>query len=200
VPYFALNSKRAAFRDELMSNQPRVAKVLAALLISMTVGAIVLMALGNHPPSAGLFSLSSYYRLNPIEKATLSRAAQYPDRWRCIEVYYSGIKAGNIEQLTSLNGLSRPEHINCHFIVCNGLGGDDGQIQTTEKWQRQWSCIPGKTWYGNGQTIRICVIADGKTALPTNLQTKRAEALIEALSRKFHIVPQSIYYPSNWRK
>jgi hypothetical protein len=182
-----------------MSNQPRVAKVLAALLVSMTLGAIVLMALGNNPPSAGPFCLSSYYRLDPIEKAVSSQAAQSPYRWNCIEIYYSATKAGNIEQLASLSGLANPEDINCHFVICNGLGADDGQIQPTEKWQRQWSIVPGQTWYGSSQTIRICVIADDKTIRPTNFQIKRVEALVEALSRKFNIQPEYIYYPGNWK-
>ena len=182
-----------------MSNQPRVAKVLAALLISMTIGAIVLMALGNNPPSAGPFCLSSYYRLDPIEKAISSQAAQSFYRWNCIEIYYSATKAGNIEQLASLSGLASPEDINCHFVICNGLGAGDGQIQPTEKWQRQWSIIPGQTWYGSSQTIRICVIADDETIRPTNFQIKRVEALVETLSRKFNIQPEYIYYPSNWK-
>ena len=182
-----------------MSNQPRVAKVLAALLISMTTGAIVLMALGNDPPSAGPFCLSSYYRLDPIEKAISSQAAHSPHRWNCIEIYNSATKAGNIEQLASLSGLASPEDINCHFVICNGLGAGDGQIQPTEKWQRQWSIIPGQTWYGSSQTIRICVIADDKTVRPTNFQIKRIEALVEELSRKFNIQPEYIYYPSNWK-
>ncbi|MHC4157915.1 MAG: peptidoglycan recognition protein family protein [Planctomycetota bacterium] len=181
-----------------MSNQPRVAKVLAALLISMTAGATLLMALSDDPPSAGPFCLSSYYRLNPIEKAVTSRAAQSPNRWNCIEIYYSDTKAGNLEQLASLNGLARAEDINCHFVICNGLGANDGQIQSTEKWQRQWSIIPGKTWYGTGQTIRICIIADGNSSAPTSFQIKRAEALIETLRRKFDIHPDNIYYPGDW--
>ena len=182
-----------------MANQPRVVKVLAALLVSMTAGAIILMALGNNPPSAGPFCLASYYRLDPIEKAICSQAAQSPSRWDCIEIYYSDTKAGNIEQLASLSGLASPEDINCHFCVCNGLGGGDGQIQSTGKWQRQWSIIPGRTWYGSGQTIRICVIADGKTTHPTDFQIKRTEALIQGLCRKFDIQPESVYYPSNWQ-
>ena len=188
----------AVFRDGAMPNQPRVAKVLAALLISMTAGAIILMALGSNPPSAGPFCLSSYYHLDPVEKAVLSRAAQSPGRWNCIEVYYSGTKAGNIEQLASLAGLASPEDINCHFVVCNSLGGGDGQIESTEKWQRQWSIIPGRTWYGSGQTIRLCIIADGHTCRPTDLQIKRTEVLIEGLCRKFDIQPQRVYYPGDW--
>jgi len=194
-----LRALRVVFKDGNMSNQPRVVKVLAALLISMTAGAIILMALGNNPPSAGPFCLSSYYRLDPIEKAIFSRTAQFPERWNRIEVYYSSTKAGNIEQLASLNGLASSDDINCHFCICNGLGGSDGQVQTTERWQRQWPVIPGRTWYGSRQTVRICVIADHKTAPPTDFQTKRTEALVEALSRKFEIAPQSIYYPADWQ-
>jgi hypothetical protein len=182
-----------------MSVQPREAKILAALLISMTAGAIALMALGNNPPSAGAFCLSHYYLLGPVEEAISSRVAQSPERWDSIEIYYSGTKAGNVEQLASLSGLSGPEDINCHFCLCNGLGGDDGQIQPTEKWQRQWSIIPGQAWYGNGQTIRICIIADAKTVRPTDFQIRRTGELVEALCRKFDIKPESVYYPSDWQ-
>ncbi|MHC4653446.1 MAG: peptidoglycan recognition protein family protein [Planctomycetota bacterium] len=179
-----------------MSNQPRVAKVLAALLVSMTAGAMVLMALGDNPPSAGLFSLSIHI---PVEKAIGSSTSQSPGRWGRIEIYYSGTKAGNIEQLASLGGLASAEDINCHFVICNGLGGGDGQIQPTEKWQRQWSIIPGRSWYGSGQTIRICVIADGKTAHPTDSQRQKTQVLVEELRRIFGIQPESVYYPGNWR-
>jgi len=182
-----------------MAYQPRVARVLAALLVSMTAGAIVLMALGNHPPSAGPFSLASFRRLDPVEEAITPRAAEFPGRWNCVEVYYSGTKAGNIEQLASLDGLANPEDTNFHFCVCNGLGGEDGQIQATEKWQRQWSIVPSRTWYGSSQTIRICVIADGRTAHSTDFQIKRTEALVEGLCRRFDIRLESIRYPTDWQ-
>ena len=182
-----------------MSNQPRVVKVLAALLVSMTIGAIILMTLGNNPPSAGPFCLSSYYRLDPVEKAIVSRSCQLPDRWNSIEVFYSGTAGGNIERLALLNGSTSPENLNCHFVICNGIGSSDGQIQPTEKWQKQWSIVPDQNWYGNGQTIRICIVGDGKTVYPTDCQIKRLEALVEGLCRKFDIQPESIYYPSNYR-
>jgi hypothetical protein len=183
-----------------MSGQTRVAKVLAALLVSMTTGAMVLIALGNNPPSEGPFCLSSFYHLDPVEEAIHSQAYQSADRWNCIEIYYSGTKAGNIEQLTSMSGLASPEDLNCHFVVCNGLGGIDGQIQPTKKWQRQWSIVPGRTWYGSSQTIRICAIADpSQQDGPTDCQIKRLEALVQGLCRKFSIRPVSVYYPNDRR-
>ena len=182
-----------------MANQPRVTRVLAILLISMTVGAIVLMALGNHPPSAGAFCLSTYYRLSPVEKALCSSVAQTKGRWECVEVYFSGTKAGNLDQLASLSGLASSDDINCHFVICNGLGGCDGQIQTTEKWQKQWSVIPDNNWYGSSKTVRICLVADGMNTKPTNAQIKRTESLVETLSAKFGVPTAKIFYPSNWR-
>jgi len=182
-----------------MSDQQRVAKVLVALLISMTVGVAVLMALGNNPPSAGPFCLARYYRLDPVERATVSRAPQSPHRWNSIEIYYSGTAAGNIKQLAALSGLRSPEEVNCHFCICNGLGGGDGQIQTTERWQKQWSVTPDRTWYGSSQTIRICLIADGKNKPLTDCQIKRLESLVELLCRKFNIPADAVYFPGDWR-
>jgi len=188
-----------------MSNQPRVAKVLGVLVLSMTIGAVVLMVLGQNPPSAGPFCLASYYRLDPIKQAISSYTPTSSERWNCIEICYSGTKAGNLEQLTFLNGLSSPDELNYHFIICNGLGGEDGQILPTEKWQRQWSCIPGRTWYGTNQTVRICIIADENTdeneeaSRPSEYQIKRVEALVEGLCRKFTIASESIYYPGAWQ-
>jgi len=182
-----------------MSNQPRVTRVLMMLLVSMTTGAVVLMALGNHPPSAGPFCLSTYYRLDPIQQAIDSRVTQAPGRWESVEIYFSGTKAGNEAQLASLSGLTNSDDINCHFVICNGLGGSDGQIQTTEKWQKQWSVIPDHTWYGSSRTIRVCLVADGRSVRPTNAQIKRTEALIESLAMKFNVPATKIFYPTNWR-
>ncbi len=128
-----------------------------------------------------------------------SRAPQQPNRWNSIEIFYSGTKAGNIAQLASLEGLARTEDINCHFCLCNGLGGGDGELSATEKWQMQWPCVSSQAWYGSSQTIRICVIADGKTSGPTDCQRIRAMALVESLCRKFHIQGNSVYLPGNWQ-
>lgn len=178
-----------------MPNQARVAKVLAILLASMTSGAIVLMALGHNPPSAGPFSLWTYYSLDPVNKAISSGSIQSGINWDSIEIYYSGTKTGNIEQLASLGGLTSPEDLNCHFCVYNGSGGNDGQIQATKRWHNQFSAANA----GSNKTIRICIIADGKTKHPTDCQLKRIQVLVDALCKRFHIQPISIEYPSQWR-
>jgi hypothetical protein len=182
-----------------MSVKSRELKVLAAFLTSLTAGVIILMALGNDPPPAGAFCLSGYYGLEPVEKVILAELAQPPGRWDRIVVHYSGTQGGNIEQLLSVASHDSPENITCHFVVCNGFGGADGQIQPSEKWRRQRSITRGGTLDRGGQTIYICVIANGKTARPTDLQIKRAEALIEALCREFNIEIESVHCPHDWQ-
>ena len=186
-------------KDEAMPNQARVAKVLAMLLASMTTGAIVLMALGHNPPSAGPFSLWTYQRLDPVKNAISSQVAQLSGRWNRIEIHYSGTRTGNIEQLASLSNRSDSEGLNCHFCLCNGLGGRDGEIQPTGKWQKQLPTTSGQNWYGGNQTVRICMIADGRVAYPTDCQIKRLQVLVEALCKRFQIEPSAIDYPSDWR-
>lgn len=188
----------------IFSVRSRQAKAFVALVVSMTAGIILLKALGNNPPSAGAFCLAQYRQLVPVEEAISSRATQSADRWNRIQVYYSGTKSGNIQQLAALAGRAALEDINCHFVICNGLGDGDGQIQRTEKWERQWpvnhksSDLEPRIAKG-GQTIYICVIADGKNAHPTDLQIKRTEVLVEGLCRRFDIQFGSIHYPSDWR-
>ncbi len=184
-----------------MSNQPRVVKVLAALLVSMTAGTAVLMALSGRPPVAGPFSLASYVSLPPIKDAVHSGVAQQGEGWNSIEVYFSGSRAGNIEQLAALYGLSRAVDINCHFVVCNGLGGGDGQVLSTAKWQRQLPIIPARPRQGQSRTIRMCVIAvaESPNTMPTEYQVQRVYALTDKLCHSFGINPRAIRYPPNWQ-
>ncbi len=181
-----------------MSSQYRSAKVLSAALISVIIGAVILQTLGSSPPSAGAFSLSDYYRLEPIEEVISSRHAQLPWRWNRIKIYHSSPKTHNINQPASPSALTSPGDIDYHFVVCNGPAGNDGQIQSTEIWQRQLSITHSQTWGGSEKTIRICVIVGSKILRPTDFLIKRAEALIEALSRKFNIQSASINYTESW--
>lgn len=186
-----------ATRGRIMASRSRQAKIFAALLISVSAGAIALMILGNNPPSAGAFCLSRYYCLDPVERAVLSEAEQYRGRWDSIEVYYSGSEAGKMEQLTSQGGPAVEEGIDCHFVIFTGARSD-GQIKSTERWQGQWSVRPGLSSYGSERTIRICIICDRETFRPTEFQMRRTEALVEELCRKFEIKPEYIHYPDGW--
>jgi len=179
---------------------PRLYRVLVSLLISMTVGAIMLIAL-SHTRLSGVFILFSVQK--KIERALQSDVPQVPALWNRIEVFYSNTDRGNIAYLTAylrqLKGLQWPEGINCHFVVCNGREGREGEIQTTKRWQSQWSAIPCETWHGGATTIRICVVALSDGTFTTNLQKRLVHALIKELCKRFGIPDESVSYPKNWQ-
>lgn len=190
-----------------MNKHSREKKVLLILGISITLGALILNSLGYNPPSAGAFCLSRYYLLGSVDKSIVSRVEQYPERWNKIEVNYSGTNSGNIEQLNQLNEVESLEHLNSHFIVCNGNGGHDGLIQPTEYWQSQSSVNPAQICdseqvFGvtsTEKTIYICVIADNETSFPTNFQITRTEELVGRLCTKFNIQTESVRFPDSWQ-
>ncbi len=177
----------------------RQTKVLVVLVISMIAGAVILGALGYHPPSAGAFCLSDYHRLIPVKTIVLCRTTQAPERWNRIEIY----RTSEIEEFDSLKHIVRNIDTNCHFVLCNGRVGCDGQIFSTEKWKQQVS-VSRPTNHNVRQnmqderTIFICVITDGPKDRPTHYQMKRTEVLILELCRRFRIPSQSVRYPEDW--
>jgi len=177
-------------KDGIKATQLRVWKALLMLLIAMTSGAMVLMALGNNPPSAGAFCLSSYYKLASVEQAITSSVLSAMGRWKRIEVCYSGTCSGDLESLTYLQD-------QCHFVICNRYGGEDGQILTTERWDTQQSVRPSQNSPLEDEKIRICVVSDGQSTYPTDCQIARVRALADALCTRFGIGTESVYYPAD---
>ena len=175
-----------------MSFRTRNTKVLASALISVAIGAVILKILGNNPPASGAFSLSKYYGLDPVKTVISSPLSQVNNRWKQIEINYSSTKAA-MAAVAFSSGLQ--DNIICHFVIYNDRCGNDGEIQSTEKWQRQQPITTDRT-RDSDRAIHICVMTDGN---PTNLQIKRTEALVEGLSRKFTIQGKTIFYPDNWR-
>jgi hypothetical protein len=192
---------RCAYGKVRMQKQARTVKILVSLVASMSLGALVLMALDNHRLTGGPFSLASYRSLDPVENLTSSFTTPNTHNWQQIQVHYSPAPAENLEQLAAVSGLSSQKELNFHFTVLGGIecSDGDGEIQATQRWLKQRPALQDKSFFGTSQTIRICVITDGIRSLPSDCQVKRTAAIIESLARKFTIATDSINYPKNWQ-
>ena len=177
-----------------MTSQERTSRVLVSLVASMTIGAVVLMALESDSLSGGAFSLASYTSLNSPEQAVYGGVALERGKWSRISVYYGD---GSTEQLAALVGLKSGQEVSSHFVVYNRDRGEDGFIQSTKKWRSQEGCVWGNDWY-MGDTIRICVILDSEGKC-SDCQLKRTAALIDTLSQTSNISAERISYPINWQ-
>lgn len=195
-----------------MTDRSRQTKVLAALCASMIIGGAILSALSHHPLSASAFCLSSYYRLAPVEDSVSQGATPNAGRWKRIEIFHSndgGHRSRTrpdpdnpAKQLNVSQSCLACEHGDCHFVVCSGHAGNDGQIQSTENWRCQ---LPASRLRSNHteptgkdkRTIYICIATGGERTVPTDFQIRRTEALVEELCRRFHIRPEAVLYPNS---
>ncbi|MBP8606191.1 MAG: hypothetical protein KBI46_10190 [Phycisphaerae bacterium] len=176
-----------------MAKRNRNVTVLFCLIASMTVGAAVLMALDNHRPITGAYSLSSYLRLDPVEDAVRNTMSVPAGQWQEVEIFYSRTSGGNADELGLMMGLTTGSSPEFHFVVGNGNGAGDGHIQASDLWKLQRLC------HGRPGVVRICVIGDGSSNSVTDFQIKRTITLVESLVHTFNISPQRVRYPLNWQ-
>jgi hypothetical protein len=173
-----------------MKRQNRTFFVWVSLVASMTLTGLVLLALDQQSPANGAYSLASYLRLDSVDKVAFRPITGQAAQWNRIEVYYSQTNSGNAEDLSLISSLRGTPRGDFHFLVGNGRGAQDGQIQCTDRWIQQQS---------TSGIIRICVVADLYDSPVTAYQLRRTTALVEALSRRFNIKTQYIHYPASWQ-
>ncbi len=181
-----------------MTTQARTSRVLIVLIVSMTLGAVVLMALDSGGPRGSAWSLANYLKLDPIGPSVSDAADNSVYTWNRVEVFYSNTTRGNLRELAILHGLQTGQDLNAHFIVCNGLGAKEGHIDPTKRWQVQNPCLPDSRWRGTVDTVRICVVADGIGTMPTETQGTRTADLVKFLRKKYKISKKHVVWPANW--
>jgi hypothetical protein len=148
-----------------------------SLVASMTLGAVVLMAVDRKTVSNGAFSLVSYVQLSPVEKVVLDNMKVSQRNWDRVQVFFSGTNSSN------------------------GVGSDsegkriaDGQIEFTTQWVDQKPCLTTAD-----TTIRICVVSDGIVTVPTDSQIKRVAMLVRLFNQRLGIPIKNISFPANWQ-
>jgi hypothetical protein len=170
-----------------------------SLVASMTLGAVVLMAVDRKTVSDGAFSLAVYRQLSPVEKVVLDNMKASQRNWDRVQVFFSGTSSSNADKIlqkhTGIDG------VQFHFLVCNGVGSDsegtqiaDGQIEFTNQWVNQKPCLATAD-----TTIRICVVSDGIVTVPTDSQIKRVTMLVRLFNQRLGIPTNNISYPANWQ-
>ena len=82
-----------------------------------------------------------------------------------------------------------------HFVIGNGTGSPDGQIEVAQRWTNQKHgvhCRNGKNTDVNEYGIGICLVGDLDKAPPTPRQIAATKALIAYLGDRYQIPPDHI--------
>jgi hypothetical protein len=170
-----------------------------SLVASMTLGAVVLMAVDRKTVSNNMYQLSAYMKLDPVEELALKSIHAPRNGWDRVQVFFSGTNTSNTDSI--LQKHTGSDGVQFHFIVCNGIGSNldgkqyvDGQIEYTTRWEQQKPCLSSAD-----TTIRICVVSDGIVTVPTDTQIKRVAMLVRLFNQRLGIPNKNISFPANWQ-
>lgn len=168
----------------------RTVVVFASLLAAMTVASALLLALAPAPltPSAAraLFAEGQPESIDAI----FDTPVPVPDgRWKYVFIHHSKTDAGNAATLgESADGLAD------HFVIGNGDGCGDGEVQIAQRWHRQKPAgrLPGLQSI-DPSCVSICLIGDFNRARPTPTQALRLSQLVTALQARCGIPAANVH-------
>ena len=171
-----------------MKKSQRKVIVFSTLLAVLSLTSALLMALAPAPiaPDAAtsLFAVDAPASMNVIFE-TERRVAN--SQWKYIYVHHSRTTSGNAITLGSPNGIGD------HFIIGNGDGAVDGEIQISQRWNHQQHAAPPTgAQFKDATCISICVVGDFDQTVPTPTQLRRLGQLVGALRDQLQIDDQNV--------
>jgi len=158
--------------------------VFSTLLGVLSLTCVLLMVLEPAPitpdAASSLFAVEEPRSMDAIFETHTPVPA---NRWRYIYVHHSRTPAGNALTLgQQTNGVGD------HFVIGNGDGCMDGEIQVSQRWNQQLAALPpaGASTV-DPACISICVVGDFDSTVPTRTQVRRLTQLVNSLQGQLHI-------------
>src|SRR3954471_13501629 len=76
-----------------------------------------------------------------------------------------------------------------HFVIGNGDGCLDGEIQLGQRWNKQLAAVPpaGAQMSEPDSIVSICLVGDFDRSVPTPTQLQRLSQLVTSLQGRLHI-------------
>jgi hypothetical protein len=131
-------------------------------------------------------SHKTYAYLTPSVRRAIDRAPVKRGRWKYIVVHNSGTREGNARVFDVYH--RRVRHMQnglaYHFVIGDGHGSGDGQIEIGDRWKRQINGGHVASDYLNDIALGICLVGDFNRDQPTKAQVAALEELVSYLRER----------------
>lgn len=148
----------------------------------------------THSPSAN-DTVQVAYR-NKIRNPWSTKAKSRD--WKYIVLHHTAADQGSVESIHAAHLQRRDSNgnpwlgIGYHFVIGNGRGMKDGDIEPTFRWRQQMhGAHAGKSTYNNFG-IGICLVGNFEDYPPTPKQLAAVQTLIRQLKTAYKIQPTNI--------
>jgi len=117
---------------------------------------------------------------------------EQPGRWRGILIHHSATPTGNAAEFDRLHKQRGWDGLGYDFVINNGKGGRDGQIEVGWRWQQQREgahcrVSDNDNNYWNEHTIGIVLVGNFEKTHPTNAQYESLAKLVSFLQDRYNI-------------
>ena len=159
--------------------------VFTTLVAVLTCTSALLLALAPAPlapeASSSLFAVDAPQSLDVVFG---TKAPTAVEKWKYIYIRHSKTQAGNALTLGQTAGGGMGDH----FLIGNGDGCVDGEIQIGQRWNQQLSpaAPPGANEIDPG-CITVCLVGDFDSTVPTPVQLRRLGQLVSTLQNRLQI-------------
>jgi N-acetyl-anhydromuramyl-L-alanine amidase AmpD len=134
-------------------------------------------------------------RLKPYLDESSASELIYPNKadrpWRYIVLHHSAASSGSYDQIDAEHRkILGIDGCGYHFVIGNGNGSGDGQIEVAQRWTNQKQgvhCRNAKSHEVDEYGIGICLVGDLDKNPPTPRQIAAAKALVAHLSSRYEI-------------
>ena len=195
--------------DELVKPpNRRTIVVILVLIVAMTATSGLLLLLEPAPlTNTGIQLAAVEQRTDPAGLLFATDPVAEQMAWRAVVIEFYGKKyvADQSRVPAAQRYADRPQGqrpTDYHFLIHNGNGGADGQIDMCRRWVRQLSADWPRTLETLYErpfqpTIRICLVGDGVLTGPTQAQLGRLMWLVRQLQQRYHITLDGVRLPSD---
>lgn len=186
---------------------------VTALVISLVVVVVLGILVGCAPHTASDITHMPYTELDfaPLPNVTdampprdaansdsshsLHKWAACGNRpWKYIVIHHSATDRGNTRLFDKLHRRRGWDEMGYHFVIDNGVGGLDGQVEVGSRWRKQkWGAhtkTPNNEYNNFG--IGVCLVGNFMDHLPSRKQLDSMRQLVKYLMITYDIPPQNV--------
>jgi hypothetical protein len=183
------SSRRAAPASQALEPRRKLV-VFASLVAVLMVTSALLRALAPAPLMPGgatsLFAVEASPALDAVFDTGKPVQA---GRWQYVYVHHSRTASGNAQLLADASG-----NLADHFVIGNGDGCADGELQVGQRWSRQQAAAatPGLRAI-QPNSISVCLVGDFNHTRPTAAQMRRLTQLVETLQGRLGLSADHVW-------